>query len=72
VPLPKHLKPIHIARAVEYVETQTAELIDIYLEQANVFSANRWHLRASRGFTRSALQKHKHPDIAQQRFRICR
>jgi hypothetical protein len=39
VPLPKDLKPIHIARAVEYVETQTADLIDLYLGQANVFSA---------------------------------
>ena len=39
MPLPKDLKPIHIAKAVEYIEKETAELIDIYLEQANVFSA---------------------------------
>ena len=39
VPLPKDLKPIHIEKAVEYVEKETADLIDIYVEQANVFSA---------------------------------
>ena len=39
MPLPKGLKPNHIERAVDYVEKETAELIDIYFEQANVFSA---------------------------------
>lgn len=39
MPLPKNLPSFHIAKAVEYVERGTAELIDIYLEQANVFSA---------------------------------
>jgi len=29
LPLPKDLKPIHIERAVEYVEKQTADLIDL-------------------------------------------
>lgn len=39
MPLPRDLKPLHIAKAVEYVEKQTADLVDLYLEQANVFSA---------------------------------
>jgi hypothetical protein len=36
--LPKDLKPIHIEKAVDYVERETIELVDIYLEQANVFT----------------------------------
>ena len=39
MPLPKDLKPIHIEKAIEYVEKESADLIDIYIEQANVFSA---------------------------------
>jgi hypothetical protein len=37
--LPKDLKPIHIKKAVDFVERQTADLVDLYFEQANVFSA---------------------------------
>jgi len=39
MPLPKDLTPLHIRKAVNYVEQGTAELVEIYLEQANVFSA---------------------------------
>ena len=39
MPLPKSLTPLHIETAVDYVERGTAELIDIYIEQAKVFSA---------------------------------
>jgi len=38
VPLPLELKISHIREAVEHVETRASELIDIYFEQANVFS----------------------------------
>jgi hypothetical protein len=38
VPLPKGLNSTHIKKAVDYIEKGTADLIDIYLEQANVFS----------------------------------
>ena len=39
MPLPKELKPIHIEKAVAHVEKECADLIDIYFEQPNVFSA---------------------------------
>lgn len=68
MPLPKDLKPIHIARAVEYVEQETAELIDIYLEQANVFSAIVGIFGVKGLHAVSPYKKHKHPDVAQQRF----
>lgn len=68
MPLPKDLKPIHIQKAVEYVEKQTAELIDIYIEQANVFSAIVSIMGAKGLHAVSPYKKHKHPDVAQQRF----
>ena len=37
--LPKGLTELHIRKAVDYVERETAELVDLYFEQANVFSA---------------------------------
>ena len=36
--LPKDLSEVHIRKAVDYVEKETAELVDLYFEQANVFS----------------------------------
>jgi hypothetical protein len=66
--LPKDLKPIHIERAVEYVEKQTADLIDLYLEQANVFSAIVGIFGVKALHAVSPYKKHKHPDVAQQRF----
>jgi hypothetical protein len=68
VPLPKGLEPIHIARAVEFIENQTAELIDLYLEQANVFSGIVGIFGAKGLHAVSPYKKHKHPDVAQQRF----
>jgi hypothetical protein len=68
LPLPRDLKPIHIKRAVEYVEKQTADLIDLYLEQANVFSAIVGIFGVKALHAISPYKKHKHPDIAQQRF----
>jgi hypothetical protein len=66
--LPKDLKPIHIEKAVNYVEEAAAEWIDIYLEQANVFSAIVGILGVKGLHACSPYKKHKHPDIAQQRF----
>jgi len=68
VQLPKDLRPIHIKRAVAYVERKSADLIDLYLEQANVFSAivGIFGIKALHAI--SPYKKHKHPDIAQQRF----
>lgn len=68
MPLPKDLKQIHIKRAVEYVEKQTADLIDLYLEQANVFSAIVGIFGVKALHAVSPYKKHKHPDVAQQRF----
>jgi len=39
VNLPKNLSTLHIKKAVDYVEKETADLVDLYYEQANVFSA---------------------------------
>ena len=68
MPLPRDLKPIHIKRAVAYVEKQTADLIDLYLEQANVFSAIVGIFGVKALHAVSPYKKHKHPDVAQQRF----
>jgi hypothetical protein len=68
LPLPKELKPLHVAKAVEYVEKETAELIDLYFEQANVFSAIVGIFGVKGLHAVSPYKKHKHPDVAQQRF----
>jgi hypothetical protein len=66
--LPKDLKPVHIAKAVEYVERETAELVDLYFEQANVFSGIVGIMGVKALHAVSPYKKHKHPDVAQQRF----
>ena len=66
--LPKGLTPVHIRTAVEFVEDHTGELVEIYYEQANVFSGivGIFGVRALDAF--SPYKRHKHPDVAQQRF----
>lgn len=68
VALPRNLTPLHIRKAVEHVEREAAGLIDLYFEQANVFSAvvGIFGVRALAAV--SPYKKHKHPDVAQQRF----
>ena len=68
VALPPELKIVHIREAIEHVEDKTSELIDIYFEQANVFSAIVGILGIQALHSLSPHKKHKHPDIAQQRF----
>lgn len=68
MPLPRNLEPVHIAKAVDCVETQTADLIDLYFEQANVFSGIVGILGVKALHAVSPYKKHKHPDVAQQRF----
>jgi len=68
LPLPKDLKPIHIKKAVAYIEKETADLIDLYLEQANVFSAIVGIFGVKGLHAVSPYKKHKHPDVAQQQF----
>lgn len=68
VPLPPELKIAHIRRAIDYVERETTELVEVYFEQANVFSGlvGIFGVRALHSL--SPYKKHKHPDVAQQRF----
>lgn len=66
--LPKELKPIHVSRAVEYVERRAAEVVELYYEQANVFSGIVGSFGAQALSQISPYKKHKHPDVAQQRF----
>lgn len=68
--LPKGLEPIHIEKAADWIERRIVELdlLDLYFEQANVFSAivGIFGVRALDSV--SPYKRHKHPDTAQQRF----
>ena len=66
--LPKGLELSHIRSAVRYVEREIDELVEIYRDQANVFSGivGIFGVRALDAI--SPFKKHKHPDIAAQRF----
>jgi hypothetical protein len=66
--LPKDLLPIHVTKAVDFIEREAADLIDLYFEQANVFSAIVGILGAKALASFSPYKRHKHPDTAQQRF----
>ena len=73
VPLPPGLEIGAIRRAVDYMEKELTELVDLYFEQANVFSAlvGIFGTRALDSF--SNYEKHRHADTAQQRFPdLCR
>jgi len=66
--LPRGLEAIHIRQAVEFVEREAGELVDLYFEQANVFSAIVGIFGAKALTAFSPYKKHTHPDTAQQRF----
>ena len=68
VRLPPELKTAHVRKAIDYIERETAEFVDVYFEQANVFSGlvGIFGVRALHSL--SPYKKHKHPDVAQQRF----
>lgn len=68
VALPPELKITHIREAIEHVEERTAELVDIYFEQANVFSGIVGIMGVQALHALSPYKKHKHPNVAQQRF----
>jgi hypothetical protein len=57
-----------VRKSVEYIEKELSQLIDIYYEQANVFSAlvGIYGVRALDTF--SVYEKSRHKDVAQQRF----
>lgn len=66
--MPRGLEAIHVRQAVEYVEREAGELVDLYFEQANVFSAIVGIFGAKALAAFSPYKRHKHPDTAQQRF----
>ena len=68
VPLPPGLAIAHISAAIDFVEEKTEDLIELYFEQANLFSAviGIFGVRALDSL--SPYKRHKHPDLAQQRF----
>ncbi|MEN8197146.1 MAG: hypothetical protein ABFS30_11635 [Pseudomonadota bacterium] len=68
VPLPPQLGIGEIARAIDYIEKQLADLVDVYYEQANVFSALVGIFGVKALDSVSAYEKHRHTDTAQQRF----
>jgi hypothetical protein len=68
VKLPPELKVAHIQKAIQYIEKESAEFVDVYFEQANVFSAVVGILGVRALHSVSPYKKHKHPDVAQQRF----
>jgi hypothetical protein len=68
VPLPPGLTIAHIRNAIAFVEERAEELIDLYFEQANVFSAVIGILGVRALDSLSPYKRHKHPDVAQQRF----
>lgn len=73
VRLPPGLEIGAIRRAVDYMERELAELVEVYYEQANVFSAlvGIFGTRALDSF--SNYEKHRHTHTEQQRFPdLCR
>ena len=73
VPLPPGLDIPAIRHAIEYVERQLADLVELYFEQANVFSAIVGIFGSKALDSVSNYERHKHKDTAQQRFPdLCR
>jgi len=68
VPLPPGLTVSAIRRAVEYVEREMGDLVEIYHEQANIFSAIVGIYGARALDACSEYEKSRHLDDAQQRF----
>ena len=68
VPLPPGLTVAHLRNAIDFVEEKAEELIDLYFEQANIFSAVIGIMGVRALDSLSPYKRHKHPDVAQQRF----
>jgi hypothetical protein len=68
VPLPPGLEIGAIRRAIQFMQRELAELVEIYYEQANVFSAIVGILGTKALDAVSNYEKHRHADTAQQRF----
>lgn len=73
VALPPGLDATAIGRAVKFIEKELVDLVEIYYEQANVFSAIVGIFGTKALDSVSAYEKHRHADTAQQRFPdLCR
>ena len=68
VPLPPGLDIVAIRKAIDFIQRRAAELIEIYHEQANVFSAIVGILGTQALDSLSNYEKHRNRDTAQQRF----
>lgn len=68
VPLPRGLTIAHLKKARAYLQRELNDLVEVYEEQANVFSGlvGIYGARALDAF--SPYEKHRHKDLAQQRF----
>ena len=62
------LRSLHIRKSIDYIERRAGEIVEIYHEQANVFSGIVGIFGVQALDRYSPYRKHKHPDIAQQRF----
>lgn len=68
VPLPPGLAIAALKKAIQYVERELGDLVEIYFEQANVFSAVVG-IYATRALDANSIyEKTRHLDLAQQRF----
>jgi hypothetical protein len=68
VPLPLGLDIAAVRRAIDYMEKELAELVEIYYEQSNVFSAIVGIFGTKALDSVSSYEKHRNIDTAQQRF----
>ena len=68
VPLPPGLDVGAIRRAIDHIERELVDLIDLYYEQANVFSALVGIFGTKALDAVSTYEKHRNVDTAQQRF----
>jgi len=68
VALPPALTVAHIRGAINFIEERAEELVELYFEQANVFSGVIGILGVRALDSLSPYKRHKHPDVAQQRF----
>ena len=67
--LPPGLTPKAIRKAIQYLEHELAELLPIYYEEANVFSGLVVGIYGAKALdATSVYEKHRHLDLAQQRF----
>jgi len=73
VPLPPGLTIAAIRKSIEFIEREASDLAELYFEQANVFSGIIGILGTKALDIHSVYEKHRHSDIAQQRFPdLCR